>query len=86
VNSVPEIVLAGKTGLLARPGDPASLARSLAYVLDHRREAARMAGAARAHIGGQFLPEAFGRDLAEAYELALRFGSERAGRNNGGPN
>jgi glycosyltransferase involved in cell wall biosynthesis len=85
VNSVPEIVLAGKTGLLARPGDPASLARSLAYMLDHRREAARMAGAARAHIGGQFLPEAFGRDLAEAYELALRFGSERAGRN-GGPN
>ena len=36
VNSVPEIVLAGKTGLLARAGDPASLTAALAYMLDHR--------------------------------------------------
>jgi glycosyltransferase involved in cell wall biosynthesis len=84
VNSVPEIVLAGKTGLLARPGDPASLARALAYMLDHRAEALRMAESARAYIGRQFHPDAFGRDLAEAYELALRFGSERSRRNHSG--
>jgi glycosyltransferase involved in cell wall biosynthesis len=79
VNSVPEIVLAGKTGLLARPGNPASLARALGYMLDHPEEAKRMASAARAYIGDRFRPDAFARDLTEAYELALRFGSERAG-------
>jgi len=84
VNSVPEIVLAGRTGLLATPGDPASLARALAYMLDHRSEAARMAKAARANIGRRFRPDVYGRDLAEAYELALQFGSERARRDGGG--
>ena len=72
VNSVPEIVIAGKTGLLARPGDPASLSRALAYVLEHPAEAARMAGAARAHVGARFRPEALGVDLVEVYEIALR--------------
>ena len=43
VNSVPEVVIPGRTGLLARPGDPASLSRALAYMLDHPAEAARMA-------------------------------------------
>jgi glycosyltransferase involved in cell wall biosynthesis len=76
-NSVPEIVLAGKTGLLARPGDPSSLSRALGYMLDHPHEASRMASAARAYIGGRFRPDAFARDLTEAYELALRFGAER---------
>ncbi|MFY9577992.1 MAG: glycosyltransferase [Gaiellaceae bacterium] len=84
VNSVPEIVLAGKTGLLSRPSDPASLARALAYMLDHRSEAARMADAARAYIGRRFRPDVYGRDLTEAYELALRFGSERSRREGGG--
>jgi glycosyltransferase involved in cell wall biosynthesis len=84
VNSVPEIVLAGKTGLLASPGDPASLARALAYMLDHPGEALRMAESARAYIGRQFHPDVFGRDLAEAYELALRFGSERSRRDDNG--
>jgi len=72
VNSVPEIVIAGKTGLLARPGDPASFSRALAYVLDHPDEAARMAAAARVHVGDRFRPEVLGQDLTEAYEIALR--------------
>ena len=57
-NAVPEIVISGKTGLLARPGDPASLSGALAYLLDHPAQAARMAEAARAHIGDRFRPEA----------------------------
>jgi glycosyltransferase involved in cell wall biosynthesis len=77
VNSVPEIVVPGKTGLLARPGDPASLSRALAYVLDHPDEAARMAAAARLHVGDRFRPEVLGRDLTEAYEIALRHAGER---------
>jgi glycosyltransferase involved in cell wall biosynthesis len=84
VNSVPEIVLAGKTGLLARPGDPRSLARALAYMLDHQREAARMSNDARTFIGRRFRADAFGHDLTVAYELALRFASERGQRNDGG--
>jgi glycosyltransferase involved in cell wall biosynthesis len=77
VCSVPEIVLGGKTGLLARPHDPASLACALGYMLEHPRDAARMADAARAQIGDRFHPDAFARDLTEAYELALRFGAAR---------
>jgi hypothetical protein len=43
-----------------------------------------MAESARAYIGRQFHPDVFGRDLAEAYELALRFGSERSRRDDNG--
>lgn len=75
VNSVPEVVISGKTGLLARPRDPASLSRALAYMLDHPAEAARMAAAARTHIGEQFRPDLLGQELTEVYELALGFAS-----------
>jgi glycosyltransferase involved in cell wall biosynthesis len=71
VNSVPEIVIPGKTGLLARPGDPRSLSRALTYLLDHPAESARMAEAARAHIGDRFLPKELGQDLMQVYEIAL---------------
>lgn len=77
VNSVPEIVIAGKTGLLARPGDPASLADALGFMLGHPAAAARMAGAARSHIGGGFRPDAHARDLITAYDLALEFAARR---------
>lgn len=80
VNSVPEIVLAGKTGIVARPKDPASLARGIAYLLDHPRDAARMAAAARSHIGAQFRSDVLAEELIDAYETALRFGSNRGGR------
>ena len=72
VNSVPEIVISGRTGLLARPGDSVSLCRALGYLLDHPDEGARMAEAARAHIGDRFSPEMLGRDMTEAYDVALR--------------
>jgi glycosyltransferase involved in cell wall biosynthesis len=71
VNSVPEIVISGKTGILARPADPASLSRALAYMLDHPADAQRMASAARAQVGQRFRPEVLGRDLMEVYEIAL---------------
>jgi glycosyltransferase involved in cell wall biosynthesis len=70
VNSVPEIVIAGKTGLLARPGDPGSLSRALAYALDNPDEAGRMADAARRMLDERFMPKALGEDLMEVYELA----------------
>jgi glycosyltransferase involved in cell wall biosynthesis len=73
VNSVPEVVIAGKTGLVARPGDPASLSRALAHMLDHPAEAARMAARARAHIGEQSRSDLLGQELMEVYEAALGF-------------
>ena len=72
VNSVPEVVIAGKTGLLARPGDPGSLAQALAYMLDFPAEASRMAQAARVHVGEQFRLDLRGQELSEVYEAALQ--------------
>jgi glycosyltransferase involved in cell wall biosynthesis len=72
VNSVPEIVLSGKTGLLARAGDPASLGRALAYLIDHPAEGSRMAAEARLLVGGRFQADVLGDDLAQAYTIALR--------------
>jgi glycosyltransferase involved in cell wall biosynthesis len=71
VNAVPEIVISGRTGLLARPGDPASLSRALRYLLEHPQQGARMAAAAREHIRERFRPEALGRHFSDVYDLAL---------------
>lgn len=72
VNSVPEIVIPGRTGLLARPADPASLSRALRHLLDHPADGARMALAARAHVADRFRPEVLGRDLTEVYDDVVR--------------
>jgi len=77
VNSVPEIVIAGKTGIITRPKDPASLARGITYLLDHPQEAARMAAAARDHIGEQFRQDVLGDELMDVYDTALRLASTR---------
>jgi glycosyltransferase involved in cell wall biosynthesis len=71
VNSVPEVVIPGRTGILVRPNDPASLARAIGYLLNHPEEGARMARRAADSLGDRFRPETLGRDLTEVYELAL---------------
>jgi glycosyltransferase involved in cell wall biosynthesis len=71
VNSVPEVVLSGRTGLLARPHDPGSLAGALAFMLDHPADALRMARTARDAVRGGCRPEVHARDLDDAYRLAL---------------
>jgi glycosyltransferase involved in cell wall biosynthesis len=78
VNSVPEVVIPGQTGLLARPGDSASLSRALAYMLDNPADAARMAKAARSRIGEQFRSDLLGQELIETYETALRLAGKRS--------
>jgi len=80
VNSVPELVLSARTGLLARPADPPSLTRAIAYMLDHPQEAARMAEAAHAQIGLQFRADRLGPDLMHVYDTALRLAAPRAAR------
>jgi glycosyltransferase involved in cell wall biosynthesis len=71
VNSVPEIVIAGRTGLLTRPADPSAMADALRFALDHPAAVTEMAAAARSHIGAGFRPEVHARDLVVAYESAL---------------
>lgn len=71
VNSVPEVVIPGKTGLLVPPRDPGRLAGAIRYALDRPDELARMAMRAQVHLGDRFRPEELGRDLEEVYELAL---------------
>jgi glycosyltransferase involved in cell wall biosynthesis len=80
VNSVPELVLSARTGLLARPGDPHSRTRAIAYMLEHPGDAARMAEAARLQIGEQFRADRLGADLMHVYETALRLAAPRTRR------
>jgi glycosyltransferase involved in cell wall biosynthesis len=77
VNSVPEIVISCRTGIVTRAKDPVSLARGLAYMLDNPRDAERMAAAARSQVEEHFEPGRLGEELADAYETALRFGEQR---------
>lgn len=71
VNSVPEMVVPGRTGLLIPPADPDALAAAVGHLLDHPAEAARLAAAATVHIGDGFTPAALGRDVRAAYEHVL---------------
>ena len=72
VNSVPELVIPGRTGLTARARDPRSLSVALGYMLDHPAEASRMAAAAAAHVRDQLGSETIAQATAEVYECALR--------------
>jgi glycosyltransferase involved in cell wall biosynthesis len=64
-----ELVTDGETGYLARPGDPESLARVLAHVLESGDPelGRRAAAASRA----RFAPEIFGAELQRVYDDVL---------------
>jgi glycosyltransferase involved in cell wall biosynthesis len=68
VNAVPNVVIAGETGLLAPPGRPELLAGAIGYLLDHPAEAARLAATARGCLGDDLSQAALGRVLAQAYQ------------------
>jgi glycosyltransferase involved in cell wall biosynthesis len=67
VNSVPDIVVAGETGLLVPAGRPEALSRALQHVLDNPALAARLGSAGRAHLGDELTPAALGQILDETY-------------------
>lgn len=67
VNSVPDVVVPGRTGLLVPPQRPDLLARAVGHLLDHPREADRLAAEARARIGDGFSGKALGEALTSAY-------------------
>ncbi len=78
VNSVCELVVSGETGLLARPGDPASFSRALAAMIDRPERATRMAEAGRAHVTGRYEQESLGEALRDVYETVLETSSARS--------
>jgi glycosyltransferase involved in cell wall biosynthesis len=67
VNSVPDVVQPGETGLLAGPERPRQLAAAVGYMLDEPADAARMAAAARRLIADRFSPESLAVVLDAAY-------------------
>jgi glycosyltransferase involved in cell wall biosynthesis len=67
VNGVPDLVTPGATGLLAEPGDPASLARSVLWMLDHPAEAAAMGACGRERVLSHFAPPVMCQVLDSVY-------------------
>ena len=81
VNAVPDLVVAGETGLLAGPQRSGQLAAAVAYMLDEPAEAGRMAAAGRRLVLGRFTAESLATVLDSAY---LR-GAGLTGRGERGP-
>jgi glycosyltransferase involved in cell wall biosynthesis len=68
VNAVPNIVVAGETGLLVPPNRPELLGRALQHLIENPAVAARLGAAGRAHLGEELTPEALGAILDETYD------------------
>ncbi len=77
VNGVPDVVVHGRTGLLARPGDPSSIARALDHLLGDPPRAEAMAAAARALVQEEFQPRHLGEALQETYSDVLDIAPRR---------
>ncbi len=67
VNAVPDVVIAGETGLLAPPGRPDLLGRAIGHLLDNPGYAARLGATARERLGEELAPVALGTVLDQAY-------------------
>jgi glycosyltransferase involved in cell wall biosynthesis len=67
VNAVPDVVVAGETGLLVPPERPELLGRAIGHLIDNPAEAARLGAAGRARLGAELAPDALGAVLREAY-------------------
>jgi glycosyltransferase involved in cell wall biosynthesis len=70
VNSVPDVVCPGESGLLVPPERPDLFAAAIGYLLDRPDEAARMAAAARARIDDRYTERALADTLLAAYAPA----------------
>jgi glycosyltransferase involved in cell wall biosynthesis len=68
VNAVPNVVIAGETGLLVPPGRPDLLSRALEYLIENPAVAARLGLSGRAHLGEELSPAALGAVLDETYQ------------------
>jgi len=67
VNAVPDVVIAGETGLLVPAGAPKLLGRAIGHLLDNPATATRLGAAARDRLGAELTPDALGAVLRAAY-------------------
>lgn len=67
VNAVPDLVVAGETGLLVPPENPRLLGGAIGYLLDEPAQAERMADAARRRLSDRFSPLTLGAVLDDTY-------------------
>ena len=77
VNSVPDLVVPGETGLLVPPGRPRELASAIASVLEDPERAAAMVARGRVRAADAFDEQRLGQALDEEYTRALRSGLTR---------
>lgn len=66
-----EIVVPGETGLLIRPGDPAVLAESIAWMLEHPEERRQMAERGVKRVKEHFVIENTVKDIVDYYKGLL---------------
>jgi len=71
VGGVPDIVLAGQTGLLVQPADPVALADAVRALLDDPARAARLGAAGRARAESTFSLDAHGDGVERVYDEVL---------------
>jgi len=71
VNGVVDLVVPGSTGLLGTPAQPETLARNVAWLLDHPSEARRMAVAGQAWVREIFHPSLMCAMIEETYARLL---------------
>ena len=77
VNAVPDVVIAGESGLLVPPQQPALLGRAIGYLLDEPAQAARMAAYGRELLGDRFTPHTLATVLDQVYDPGRRPGARR---------
>ncbi|HEY6793138.1 MAG TPA: glycosyltransferase [Kineosporiaceae bacterium] len=79
VNSVPDVLVPGETGLLVPVGRPAMMARAIGYLLDRPDEANRMAQAGRERVVGRYTGDVLGAVLEQVYRVPAAPGPIRVG-------
>jgi glycosyltransferase involved in cell wall biosynthesis len=76
IGGLPEVVEDGVTGMLCRPGEPASLAEALRRVLEHPDRGRALGAAGRHRVDALFRAATMARRVEAVYEEAL--GERRA--------
>jgi glycosyltransferase involved in cell wall biosynthesis len=72
-----EVVVAGRTGFIIPPRDPACLVECLRYLEAHRDEADRMGALGRHRVVRLFSAERFAEEMLKTYRGALSRGRQR---------
>lgn len=73
VGGIPEWLIDGENGLLARPTDISHLAERIAWLVEHSRQAEAMGRAGRERAMNCYRPEIHARRLGQAFAEAIDF-------------